>query len=138
MKSTASTTITNAPTNYRKVGYFETNSTTSPVEIAENNVYTDPVTGELRFASGHFTGNGTDDRSISVGFRPIYVQITGATGWWVRSNDMEGDLSCYNSGLGISYAANYIQAFESDGFQIGADTYLNYNGRDYYWIAWGY
>jgi len=88
-----------------------------------------------------WTGNATDDRSITgVGFQPDFVWIKSrnttndhllfdsvkGVGKYIRSNVNEGDIS----------NANTLQAFETDGFQIGTDGRLNTNNDPV--ISWNW
>ena len=88
-------------------------------------------------ATGSYTGDGTDDRSISgVGFQPAFVWIKGnlggQSGHW-RSLVHSGDSSSYLAD--DEDGANFIQAFETDGFQIGNDNSVNQNLTTYYYVA---
>ena len=79
-----------------------------------------------------WTGNATDDRNITgVGFQPdfTWIKSRGTTndnllfdsvrgaGKYMRSNSSDSETS----------NADTLQAFASDGFQIGADSRLNTN-----------
>jgi len=93
------------------------------------------VTGA--FAVGTYSGNGGDDRSITgFGFAPTYAIVVNETqtravqashkadadtSWWFYTN---------------SEAANYIQAFEPDGIQVGSAVDVNENGEAIHWMAW--
>ena len=83
-----------------------------------------------------YTGNGTDDRSITgVGFQPDFS--------WVKRRDSTGSHRLKDSVRGAtktlisnstgaeSTEANVFQAFESDGFQLGSDSVLNASGGTY-------
>ena len=80
-----------------------------------------------------YTGNGVDNRSITgVGFQSDLVLIWEGTNFrepfW-KTSDMAGDTSQYFKG---ALAANYIQALETDGFQIGTVDNVNGSGIVYY------
>ncbi|MBI2854726.1 MAG: hypothetical protein HYX87_07400, partial [Chloroflexi bacterium] len=90
-----------------------------------------------RLAVGSYTGNNTDNRSISgVGFQPEWVVIqrtstdqarhklasTGATSDYSQLFDVVAD------------ETNRIQALESDGFQLGNGVGVNVSST-YYYIA---
>lgn len=88
-------------------------------------------------AVGSYTGNGTDNRSITgVGFRPDVVLLKAANTadqvW--KPASLAGDASLIGSGIGV--AVNHIQAFEADGFQIGTDARVNATGVTYWYLAW--
>lgn len=91
----------------------------------------------MKVATGEYTGNGTDDRSISgVGFQPevVVVKATDAAGPPFRTDAMSGDNANWlrdNNGL----TANIIQALESDGFQVGTDGAVNTGSQAYQWFA---
>ena len=88
-----------------------------------------------------YTGNGTDDRSISgVGFQPDWLWIKErdqtrehiiTTSSWGSTNYVSA-----NAASGISAGANIVQAFESDGFQLGTDAGVNLNTGTY--VAWNW
>ena len=71
-----------------------------------------------------YTGNGSDNRSITgAGFQPNWVLAnTSQSGithaWIIKTKTMTGDLA-KNSAIDGA-GADQIQAFESDGFQLGA------------------
>ena len=92
-----------------------------------------------------WTGNGTDDRSITgVGFKPDWV--------WYKERSNVGDHTVHDIVRGAgerlftadtsaeSLDANSLQAFESDGFQIGTNSDVNGNTETYVgwnWLAGG-
>ena len=89
-------------------------------------------------AHGSYTGNGSDDRSITgVGFKPdivfVFNDVSGES-HIVRTKDMAGDLT---AGLNQSAAdaANKVQSLDSDGFTIGSHNAVNSNTKVYYWLA---
>ena len=88
-----------------------------------------------------WTGNGTDDRSITgVGFKPDWV--------WYKERSNVGDHTVHDIVRGAgerlftadtsaeSLDANSLQAFETDGFQIGTNTDVNGNGETY--VGWNW
>jgi hypothetical protein len=88
-----------------------------------------------------WTGNGTDDRSITgVGFKPDWV--------WYKERSNVGDHTVHDIVRGAgerlftadtsaeSLDANSLQAFESDGFQIGTNSDVNGNTETY--VAWSW
>ena|SRR3990167_379522 len=90
-------------------------------------------------AVGTYTGNGADNVSITgVGFQPdaVIVKKTGATARSARmkTSDQTGENTLILDATAAS-ASNNIQAFESDGFQIGTDNAINASSAVYYWIA---
>jgi hypothetical protein len=95
------------------------------------------VAKQTEVLSGTYTGNGTDNRSITgLGFSPDLVIIKGDTTQNVvlRSYSLIGDLS--KDLIDGTMAANRIQSLDAEGFTIGTDARVNSNGVDYHWIAW--
>jgi hypothetical protein len=102
--------------------------------------------GNNDVAIGTYTGNGLDDRSITLSDfgsnTPDLVLVMGDTAnatnagiaiW--RTSTMVGDLS---GGLGASlatHAANRIQAFGAGTFQVGSGDPVNQDTVVYYYIA---
>ena len=87
-----------------------------------------------------YTGDGNDDRSISVGFQPDIV--------WIKSLSNATNHYWYDSIRGANYqllpndnaaeanTADRMQAFESNGFQLGTSDEVNGSSRTY--IAWNW
>ena len=93
--------------------------------------------GQLRMASGTYTGNGNDNRSISgIGFQPDVVILKGDTGEtaMLSTSTMAGDTSKRLVG-GNSFDSDRVQALEADGFQLGKHNSVNGSDRTYYWTA---
>jgi hypothetical protein len=92
--------------------------------------------GELAVAS--YTGDGLDDRSITVAtdFQPGYVIVIPGNnqGSVQRFAAMIGDTSVqFNAS---NPAANLIQAFEANGFQVGTGAQVNSATVTYHYVAW--
>ncbi|MGB9613075.1 MAG: DUF7483 domain-containing protein, partial [Candidatus Margulisiibacteriota bacterium] len=93
---------------------------------------------EINLKVGSYTGDGSDDRSITgVGFKPDFVWIKGADNTTpqygaLRSNQSYGDESQLFSGSNVT---NEVQSLEADGFQIGTSARVNENGKTYYYVA---
>lgn len=87
-------------------------------------------------ASGTYTGDGTDNRSITgLGFDPSYVWTKRSASRSVhRNTTYVGDAST-SIGSGGGSAANQIQSFITDGFEIGSDGQVNSSTLTYYWVA---
>ena len=89
---------------------------------------------------GSFTGDGADDRSIAVGFRPDYV-IVGQDGAWAMqrmSSSPVGDTSWVAASYGFLHdacRADNIQALEANGFQVGTNAKVNKNGEVMMFLA---
>jgi hypothetical protein len=88
-----------------------------------------------------YTGNGVDDRSITgVGFQPDFL--------WIKERDQTRTHLLQDSTRGATKYlgsnttsaettnANGVQAFESDGFQLGTDSDVNLNTGTY--VAWNW
>ena len=86
--------------------------------------------------TGSYTGNGVDDRDITVGFDSDLVFVKGDTAQYavLRTDTMAGDLSGpFHS---VALAANQIQELKATAFEVGTDAQVNSNGLTYYWAAW--
>ena len=88
-----------------------------------------------------WTGNGVDDRSISgVGFQPDWVwykerSSTSAHKLYDAVRTATKELES-NSNAAESTNADALQAFETDGFQVGTHGSVNQNGETY--VAWNW
>lgn len=90
----------------------------------------------LNVKTGTYTGNGSDSRSITgIGFQPDFVLIRGenTSEGCFKTSSMAGDTAINFAGGGTT--ANYIQALEADGFQVGTDALVNTNGTIYAYMA---
>lgn len=92
--------------------------------------------GDLRMASGSFTGDGSDNRSIDAGFQPDLVIVKASTNQigWARTSSMTGDSSKPLAGATV-LGTNRIQSFAANGFTVGTDAAVNGNGTTYSWQA---
>lgn len=83
-----------------------------------------------------YTGDGLDGHSITgIGFQPdfCFMKIEGANSAALRVSTMQGDLSSTFSNGAL--AANLVQAFEADGFQVGTNAAVNTDTSIYNGIA---
>jgi hypothetical protein len=108
--------------------------------LCTNNLPEPAVKPQENFNVVAYAGDGSDDRSISVGFQPDFVWLKK------RSADISNEL--YDSVRGASVRlrsnstgeeetnANNHQAFESNGFQIGSSSYVNQSGHTF--VAWNW
>lgn len=86
-----------------------------------------------------YVGDGSDDRSITgTGFQPEVVFIANDTSQAAdivpfRTQDMAGD----NSGSfeNIALTANFIQALQANGFQVGSASRVNRNASNFHYLA---
>ena len=86
---------------------------------------------------GSYTGDGTDDRSVSgFGLQADYAIVMGegAHESVQRFQDQVGDTSLEVGSSAV--LTNVIQAFEADGLQIGSDVRVNQSGQEYFYVAW--
>jgi hypothetical protein len=92
--------------------------------------------GAIKMATGTYTGDGTDNRAISVGFQPDFVMVKdeGNRESAARSSSMVGDLSKPMGSL-TALQADVIQSFTATGFTIGLNNRVNQNARIYHWVA---
>lgn len=90
-----------------------------------------------RVATGTYTGNAVDNRSITgVGFAPDVVIVKAATAdiGVISTATMLGDTSKPLNGA-TALVANRIQSLTANGFTIGTDVTVNRNATVYYWTA---
>jgi hypothetical protein len=87
---------------------------------------------------GTYTGDGTDDRSITgIGFKPDYVILMNdqkGSEAVHRSSAQSGDATLWFEPLAAS--ENLIQTLEADGFQVGSGAEANELDAAYHYIAW--
>jgi hypothetical protein len=91
----------------------------------------------LRLATGSYTGNGADNRTISgIGFQPdvVIVKCSCSQATIVRTSTIAGDAAKILTNAS-ALTANLIQSLTSTGFTIGSDNRVNRNGNTYYWTA---
>jgi hypothetical protein len=97
------------------------------------------VSGALNV--GSYTGDGTDNRNITgVGFVPNFVFVKNANAATAVAGvfnitDSYGDYSSFFTDT--ASAANYIQALQTDGFQVGSASNVNGSGNTIYYAAFG-
>jgi len=89
------------------------------------------------FKVGTYTGDGLDDRNITgVGFDPTFVivmRLDGAVSIRFKTAAMGVDTKKAEGALN----PNEIQAFITDGFQVGTDASVNNSGSEYSYVAFG-
>ncbi len=97
--------------------------------------------GVMQIISGSYTGNGTDNRSIYVGFQPDVVivdmdEIADASPneAVVRTSTMVGDASKVMDEA-IAMDTDRIQSLDPTGFTIGTHATVNQAGRIYRYVA---
>jgi hypothetical protein len=93
-----------------------------------------------QFDVGTYSGDGADDRNVTgVGFMPEYLFLQrDTTGFNAlhhpASIGASTDSTLFFDGRGAF--ANYIQALQADGFQVGSQSNVNTNGATYAYAAW--
>ena len=99
-------------------------------------------TQSAELAVGSYTGDATDNRTIDISdtsssadFQPDYVLVMSANDKdpFQRSSAMTGDTSF---GLADGAASDHIQAFVSNGFEVGTQEHANEDGKTFHYIAW--
>ncbi len=92
----------------------------------------------VKIATGTYTGDGTDDRAINVGFEPKLVYI------WVGHGDKRSfrvtSIACRRLVARDANGTVWLEEstsvnINSTGFSV--DRYANYDTISYYWEAWG-
>lgn len=98
------------------------------------NPYTN--SGAADFAVGVYYGNGLDNRNITrLPWQPDFVALkrnNNSAGAW-RSSALSGDLTSFFGAT--AETANYIQALNSNGFQIGTNGVVNTSASLMRWFA---
>lgn len=98
-------------------------------------VYYTALGGSLNIDVGSYTGNGVDDRNISVAIDPDFVWV------WRDSDNPEFRVTSYASSLifenvfSDALVDNAIQALGTGSFQVGTHQHVNSNGVTYYYLA---
>jgi hypothetical protein len=91
-----------------------------------------------RMAQGSYEGNGATDRSFAgIGLKPQYliVKANAAIEGAHHPNSLGESTDSTLSMMAKVNSVDGIQALESDGFQVGADSTVNGAGTTYFWIA---
>ena len=97
------------------------------------------VSGKRKF--GSFTGNGSTQSITGLGFQPDFIMIkgisSGGNGGWYVFDSVQGVQKYLRLNLTNARATGAsatLHSFDSDGFTLGNDGYLNGNGYTYiYW-----
>jgi hypothetical protein len=91
--------------------------------------------GEM--AVGSYAGDGVRDRSIGgLGFQPDYVLVLPEDGSPAIQRFSSYGADRHSAGFVDLTCSNCLQAFEPDGFQVGASPLVNALGVTYHWAAW--
>ena len=88
----------------------------------------------------YYTGDGNDSRNIDIG-----IDLLNAAQKWVSIKDQAGNAAVQRFGnetgdvsdfFGASaQAANYVQAWTTNGFQVGSNNDVNDNGHIYNYVV---
>lgn len=90
--------------------------------------------------TGGYTGDGTNDRNITLTgttFEPGFMLITKSGSNLVMRNSAYGATDATQHYTATADAADKIQLFNIDGFQIGTNTAVNTNTTAYTYMALG-
>lgn len=90
------------------------------------------------FAVGTFTGDGADNKAITVGFRPQSA--------WIKNSNATTPVTAYyentesNGDYSSAFADNInstgiIKSLDSNGYTVGTGAAANESGKAIYWIA---
>lgn len=92
----------------------------------------------LYIKTGEYTGDGTDNRSITgIGFQPKFVMVIRTVGTGEVAIDSAPSDTSYTMQGSSSGNSNRIQAFQTDGFQVGSEAQVNSNGSTYKYLCIG-
>lgn len=90
--------------------------------------------------SSNYTGNGTDNRDIDIGFQPDMVWVSAdeyeSPGSGIRTSTYSGDKTTPTYDRSGEPITNAIQAFNANGFQVGTRTFVNENTKKIIYTAW--
>jgi hypothetical protein len=89
------------------------------------------------FCVGSYTGNGTNPRTITVGFQPSFVMIkrsTAVSGNFRTASEPANETSFFDT-TARDTVGNYIQSFAATGFVVG--TTNNTSTGTYYLLLCG-
>jgi len=94
---------------------------------------------EFFLQSGKYTGDGTDNRNISVGYsiyRPGFLMVdANADNVYSRFRLLHFDGDVTASTSATAFQSDYIQQMTSGSFQVGTSTAVNANGNRFFWWA---
>lgn len=96
--------------------------------------------GGTDFAVGTYTGNGVDDRNITVGFAPKFMFVNRISGTGTMTEfriDTLATDEAWTAG-GNTFNANTIQTEGATTFQVGTSNQVNTDTATYVWVAFGF
>ncbi len=108
----------------------------SQTENAGNTISSAASFANLATASGSYTGDGVDNRSVSLPFDAdvVIVKSDGAQAAVIRTSTMTGDATKPLTG-NTALTANLVQSLPAAAFTVGTDSRVNANGTTYRWTA---
>ena len=122
------------------IGDFYYTPPTDFLALCTSNLPAVAVVPSDHFNTVLYSGNDADDRSIAVGFQPDFV--------WLKSRSNALNHYTYDVLRGANYqlltnddggesnTADRMQAFESNGFQLGTSNEVNGSSRTY--VSWNW
>tara|TARA_R100001015_G_C4613246_1_gene168885 strand:- start:43 stop:1080 length:1038 start_codon:yes stop_codon:yes gene_type:complete len=99
--------------------------------------------GEEQFNTVTYSGNGSSPRSITgVEHQPDFIwikdRVAANTNVLVDSSRGAGSLLYSNSTVAAVTGATQVSSFNTDGFTLGATTYVNENSSSNTYVAWNW
>jgi hypothetical protein len=95
-------------------------------------------TGSSDFFIGAYTGNGIDSRNIKArtSFQPnlIAIKKNNTSAGVFKTSTMVGETTSY-FGATADASTDFIQTFNSDGFQVGTNTVVNATASVNWWFG---
>lgn len=92
---------------------------------------------DFKMATGKYTGNGTSQSLLGLGFQPIVVIVKADAAEYAvwRSNKMTGD-STATFQQPVNFSGG-ITSLDTEGFSVGSNSSVNSAGTTYYYTAFG-
>jgi len=97
----------------------------------------DALDARAKWASGTYTGDGTDNRNITTGFICIFVMIwrSSANGMWLINSASQGTYFTETPAIDLSVADAKLDA--ADGFEVDSANANMGGGNVYTYVAIG-
>ncbi|MBA7518476.1 hypothetical protein ES705_10546 [subsurface metagenome] len=93
-----------------------------------------------KIKTGSYTGNGIDNRNIDIGvnlleksFKWVVIKANSTIAGCHKPSSLAGDAAQFF--VNSANSDDIIQSFTATGFQVGSDSYANYNGTVFQWVA---
>jgi hypothetical protein len=82
----------------------------------------------VKIVTGTYTGDGTTDRTINIGFTPKFIYISNPTYIYIRGTDVNYGLRFSGTGVAANWSETvYIPAIVANGFQVSGSGTGNTN-----------